>query len=82
MQADLNVEAGNAIRAAAERLGVDPYRLAHFLSSGRLGDIVEAIGGPSNDRRRLQLAEEYLRFLDQEIADRQARRTGYSQTWK
>ena len=82
MEANLDAEAAKALRSAAERLGVDPHRLARFLANGRLGDIVEAIGKPTDDGRRLQLAEEYLRFLDQEIAHRQGRGPGYSQTWK
>lgn len=76
MEGDLNSECVKALRSAAERLGVDPYRLARFLANGRLGEILDVIGSPKSDGKRLHLAEEYLRFLDQEIADRQGQRPG------
>ena len=68
MDQDLRQEARAAVEGAAERLGVDPYRLARYLSNGRLADIlgrlresVEASGGT------LSLTESYLDFLEQEI---------------
>jgi hypothetical protein len=58
-----------ALRSAAERLGVDPYRLAKFLGEGRLADIIEALARPAlvGPRKILGLAESYLEFLEREI---------------
>lgn len=58
-----------ALRSAAERLGVDPVRLAHFLGEGRLADILEAMARPAlvGPSKILGLAESYLEFLEREI---------------
>jgi hypothetical protein len=53
---------------AAERLGVDPYRLARFLSNGRLADILTRMRDSSDSGAgTLPLAESYLEFLEREI---------------
>jgi hypothetical protein len=68
----LRQQATEAIRAAAERLGVDPIRLARFLADGKLADVLiqlRAAGMPDQDV--IRLAESYLAFLDHEIALRQ-----------
>ena len=72
MEQELRVQATEAIRVAAERLGVEPIRLARFLSDGKLADVLvqlRAAGMP--DPEVVQLAESYLSFLDYEIALRQ-----------
>ena len=64
--ATLSVE---TLRMAAERLGVDPFRLARFLGDGRLASILEALGRPSllPSQEILGLADSYLEFLEREI---------------
>jgi hypothetical protein len=72
MEQELRGQATEAIQAAAERLGVDPIRLARFLSDGKLADVLvqlRAAGMPNGEV--IHLAESYLAFLDQEIALRQ-----------
>jgi hypothetical protein len=69
MEQELRGQATEAIQAAAERLGVDPIRLARFLSDGKLADVLvqlRAAGVP--DGEVIHLAESYLAFLDDEIA--------------
>jgi hypothetical protein len=69
MEQQLRLQATEAIRAAAERLGVDPIRLARFLADGKLADVLlqlRAAGMP--DQEVVTLAESYLSFLDHEIA--------------
>jgi hypothetical protein len=76
MSDDLTSEATEALRVSAERLGVDPLRLARFLNGGRLADILETLGRlghAGRDPRRIELAEEYVRFLDGEIMRQQNR---------
>jgi hypothetical protein len=72
METDLKREARSAVIGAAERLGVDPFRLARFLSDGRLADILTRLriaeGRESDSAARVDLAERYLEFLDREIA--------------
>ena len=70
MAEDLETYALAALRSSAERLGVDPYRLARFLGEGRLADVLEALAGPTRlgSRNILELAEAYLEFLEREIA--------------
>jgi hypothetical protein len=68
----LRQQATEAIQGAAERLGVDPIRLARFLADGKLADVLlqlRATGMP--DRDVIRMAESYLSFLDHEIALRQ-----------
>jgi hypothetical protein len=81
MEGDLKTEARSAVVGAAERLGVDPFRLARFLSNGRLADILTRLRGEQREGRdragHVNLAEQYLDFLDQEIALRGGR-TGTS----
>jgi hypothetical protein len=73
---DLAQHAAAALRTAAERLGVDPQRLAAFLGEGRIADVLEAISRPAlfGPRRVLGLAEAYLEFLETEIAIQEGRR--------
>jgi hypothetical protein len=83
MEKDLKREARSALIGAAERLGVDPFRLARFLSDGRLADIltrlrVKGTGAQPDAADGVDLAERYLEFLDQEI---QRRGTGSGYTW-
>jgi hypothetical protein len=76
MTEDLTTESVAALRSAAERLGVDPYRLARFLGDGRLADVLEALARPAviGPRRILNLAESYLEFLEREIEIHNGRR--------
>jgi hypothetical protein len=76
MAEDLQDQAVAALRTAAERLGVDPYRLARFLGEGKLADVLEAMSRPSNLGRKkiLGLAESYLEFLEREIEIQEGRR--------
>ena len=83
MEKDLKREARSALIGAAERLGVDPFRLARFLSDGRLADILTQLrvtGGTIHHDTAggVDLAERYLEFLDQEI---ERRGTGSGYTW-
>lgn len=70
MEEQFRIEARTAVIGAAERLGVDPYRLARFLSDGRLADILVGLreGVPAPTPETVALAERYLEFLEQEIA--------------
>jgi hypothetical protein len=74
MDEDLKREASSAVIGAAERLGVDPFRLARFLADGRLADVLLRVRVPGANERGsghgLDLAERYLEFLEQEIATR------------
>ena len=76
MAEDLRTQSVAALRSAAERLGVDPYRLAGFLADGRLADILESLGRPGllGPRKILGLAEAYLEFLEREIAIQEGQR--------
>jgi hypothetical protein len=76
MPEDLVSESVRAVHHAAERLGVDPYRLARFLGDGRLAEVLDAVGGTTrvDAALRLRLAEEFLRFLDHEIEAQNGRR--------
>lgn len=69
MEQDLKREARSALIGAAERLGVDPFRLARFLANGRLADILTRLREPSVAQApdTVELAESYLDFLEQEI---------------
>jgi hypothetical protein len=83
MEQDLRREARSALIGAAERLGVDPFRLARFLSDGRLADILARLrvtgdGVQHDPEKGVDLAERYLEFLDQEI---ERRGTGSGYTW-
>jgi hypothetical protein len=73
---DIVHDAVSALRTAAERLGVDPRRLAAFLADGRIADVLEAVSRPHiyGPRRVLGLAEMYLEFLDAEIAIQEGHR--------
>lgn len=70
MEQDLKREASSALIGAAERLGVDPFRLARFLSDGRLADVLARlrISAEYNPAENVDLTERYLEFLEQEIA--------------
>ena len=76
MSDELTDAATSALRSAAERLGVDPYRLSRFLGEGRLADIMNAMARPNvaGSRRILGLAEAYLDFLEREIEIREGER--------
>jgi hypothetical protein len=69
MAEDLRTLAAAAVRTAAERLGVDPHRLARFLGEGRLADVLEALARPAamHPLKVVGLAETYLEFLEKEI---------------
>jgi len=70
MEQDLKREASSALIGAAERLGVDPFRLARFLSDGRLADILSRlrVSVERDPAENVDLTERYLEFLEQEIA--------------
>jgi hypothetical protein len=78
MAEDLQTQCVAALRSAAERVGVDPYRLALFLGEGRLADILEALARPGlvGPRKILGLAESYLEFLEREIEIQEGLRPG------
>jgi len=67
---DLEKAALEAIRSAAERLGVDPFRLARFLAHGRIADFLQALGrGEALEVERAEtalLADHYVAFVEQE----------------
>lgn len=68
---DLEKAAVEAIRSAAERIGVDPFRLARFLAHGRIADYLQTLGRSAVvelDRREAAgLSTNYLDFLDEEL---------------
>lgn len=69
MKQDLRQEAREAVTGAAEQLGVDPFRLARFLSDGRLADILTSMRDEDQALPgTLDLAESYLDFLEREIS--------------
>ena len=61
-----------ALREAADRLRVDPFRLARFLADGRLAEILTGLretGASALDRETfVHLAERYRAFLEHEAA--------------
>jgi hypothetical protein len=67
---DLDKAALAAITTAAERLGVDPFRLARFLAHGRIADFLQALGrAEAMEAEKLEnsaLADRYLEFVRQE----------------
>jgi hypothetical protein len=67
---DLEQAALDAITTAADRLGVDPFRLARFLAHGRIADFLQALGrGEALEVEKLEntaLADRYLEFVRQE----------------
>ncbi len=70
---ELEKAAVDAIRSAAERLGVDPFRLARFLSHGRMADYLQALGrtqGEIDGRETTGLSGSYLDFLHEETRHR------------
>ena len=71
MKDDLTTAATDAIRAAADRLGVDPFRLARFLANGRLADFLQAAGQAgaiaADVERSARLSHTYLDFLEDEM---------------
>lgn len=76
MDDELNRLATGAIRGAAEELGVDPTRLARYLSGGRLADVLTHLRMVKvADRESVEVAESYLEFLDREIQLRERRGT-------
>ena len=61
----------DAIGSAAERLGVDPFRLARFLAHGRIADFLQALGRAEvlelEKQESVALSSSYLEFLDEEM---------------
>lgn len=71
MTEDLERASVQAIRAAAERLGVDPFRLARFLANGKLADFLQSVGASdaltAERARAASLTVYYLEFLEEEM---------------
>jgi hypothetical protein len=67
---ELEKAALDAIYSAADRLGVDPYRLARFLSHGRIADFLQALGRAEalelDKKQSVDLSSRYLAFLEEE----------------
>jgi hypothetical protein len=67
---NLEKAALDAITSAADRLGVDPFRLARFLAHGRIADFLQALGrAEALEIERLEtttLADRYHEFVLQE----------------
>jgi hypothetical protein len=67
---DLERAALDAISSAADRLGVDPFRLARFLAHGRIADFLQALGRAEalemEKRESTDLSSSYIAFLDEE----------------
>ena len=67
---DLERAAVEAISSAADRLGVDPFRLARFLAHGRIADFLQALGRAEAleeaKKESVDLSTSYLSFLDEE----------------
>ena len=56
-----------AIEEAARTLGVDPFRLARFLSNGVIADLLQALGSGQAGREDVGvIAEKFQAFLQQE----------------
>jgi hypothetical protein len=72
---DLEKAALEAIASAAERLGVDPFRLARYLAHGRIADFLQALGRGETidpeDSGIAGLAGSYVQFLGEETRRRQ-----------
>ena len=70
MTEDHEKAALDAITTAAERLGVDPFRLARFLAHGRIADFLQALGrAEALEIERAQtsaLSDRYMEFVMQE----------------
>ena len=70
MTDDLDKAALEAITSAADRLGVDAFRLARFLAHGRIADFLQALGrAEALEVQRLEttaLADRYYEFVRQE----------------
>jgi hypothetical protein len=68
---DLERAALDAISTAAERLGVDPFRLARFLAHGRIADFLQALGRAEaldlERKESVALSQSYLAFLEEEM---------------
>ena len=71
MSEELERAAAEAIRTAAERLGVDAFRLARFLANGRLADFLQSVGASdaltAERARAAALTHNYLDFLEEEM---------------
>lgn len=80
MTDELEKAALGAIHTAAERLGVDPFRLARFLAHGRIADFLQALGRAealqAEKKESGALAARYLAFLEQEERLRRRDRGG------
>lgn len=67
---ELDKAARDAVRSAADRLGVDPYRLARFLAHGRIADFLQALGRAETleiERQESELLSAHFRsFLQEE----------------
>jgi hypothetical protein len=70
LQDDLERIASEAVRKAADRLGVDPYRLARFLAHGRIADFLQALGRAETleiEKRESDVLEDrFARFIREE----------------
>lgn len=68
---ELEDAAREAICSAAERLGVDPFRLARFLAHGKIADFLQAAGHgdllPGDREKAAGLSQTYLEFLEEEM---------------
>ena len=71
---DLEKAALDAISSAADRLGVDPFRLARFLAHGRIADFLQALGRAealeAEQKESVDLSTSYLAFLNEETGHR------------
>ena len=60
-----------AVRSAAEKLNVDPFRFARFLQQGRIADILSALGREeamaAHRAEMTAMTQEYLDFLEEEM---------------
>jgi hypothetical protein len=67
---DLEKAALDAITSAAQRLGVNPFRLARFLAHGRIADFLQALGrAEALEVQKVEtevLAGRYLEFVQEE----------------
>lgn len=72
---ELERAAVDAIRSAADRLGVDPFRLARFLAHGRIAEYLQTLGRSTvldvERRDWTPLSTAYLDFLGDERDRRQ-----------
>ena len=69
MTDEVNHLALKAVNEAAEILGVDPYRLARFLSHGMIAQVLQSMGhGKAGTVEVETLARKLQEFLEEEWA--------------